>query len=174
MGILGYFGKFFSGILVYHYPPPTPLDDPVRWGSDSQHLHTRFNVKRRSTQVQATNAPNSKKFPPRPNRQPQASYTTPICRQFVSMFVWYQTVTGDTPTMNITQPPRCDSQLTPRQSHPPETNRPGYETLKLIMTGTLSLTESQTVFRLFLAIAFWKRQRLETTDQPPQAICAIK
>ena len=24
LGIFGYFGEFFSGILVYHYPPPPP------------------------------------------------------------------------------------------------------------------------------------------------------
>ena len=56
-----------------------------RWGSDSQHLHTRFLVKRRSSQVPTTTTPNSQKGLPRPSRQPQASYTTPICRQFNSL-----------------------------------------------------------------------------------------
>ena len=55
-----------------------------RWGSDSQHLHTRFLVKRRSS-VLTTNAPNSQKSSPRPNRQPQASHVTPIFRQFNSL-----------------------------------------------------------------------------------------
>ena len=36
-----------------------------RWGSDSQHLHTRFLVKRRSS-VLTTNAPNSQKIFPTP------------------------------------------------------------------------------------------------------------
>ena len=55
-----------------------------QWGSDSQHLLTRFLVEPRSS-FPAANAPNSQKFPPRPNRQPQATYTTPICRQFNSL-----------------------------------------------------------------------------------------
>ena len=29
VGIFGYFGEFFSGILVYHYPPPSPPPWPT-------------------------------------------------------------------------------------------------------------------------------------------------
>lgn len=59
-----------------------------RWGSDSQHLHTRFLVKRRSS-VSTTTPPNSQKISPRPNRQPKSSNINPICRQFNS-FTGYQ------------------------------------------------------------------------------------
>ena len=56
----------------------------IRWGSDSQHLHTRFLVKRHPSQTPAATSPNAQRLPPRPNRQPQTSPTTPICRQFNS------------------------------------------------------------------------------------------
>ena len=56
-----------------------------RWESDSQHLHTRFLVKRRSSQVPPPTTPISQKGLPRPARQPQASHTTPISRQFNSL-----------------------------------------------------------------------------------------
>ena len=55
-----------------------------RWGSNSQHLHTRFLVKHRPSQTPATTSPNAQRLPPRLNRQPQTSPTTPICRQFNS------------------------------------------------------------------------------------------
>ena len=56
-----------------------------RWGSDSQHLHTRFLIKRRPSQTPAATSPNAQRFPPRLNRQPQTSPTAPICRQFNSL-----------------------------------------------------------------------------------------
>lgn len=57
-----------------------------RWGSDSQHLHTRFLIKRRSQAPQTgTPSPSSQKSPSRNNRQPQTTYATPICRQFNSL-----------------------------------------------------------------------------------------
>jgi len=60
-----------------------------RWGSDSQHLHTRFLVKRRAiaqpnSQMFSQNAlrPNAS-LRPNANRQPQP--VSPICRQFNSL-----------------------------------------------------------------------------------------
>ena len=52
-----------------------------RWGSDSQHLHTRFLIRRRPPMSGA----NLQKLPPRLNRQPQESHTIPICRKFNSI-----------------------------------------------------------------------------------------
>ena len=52
-----------------------------RWGRDLQHLHTRFLIKHRPLQTPAATSPNPKRFPPRLNRQPQTSPTTPICYQ---------------------------------------------------------------------------------------------
>ena len=54
-----------------------------RWGSDLQHLHTRFLIKRRPSQTPAATSPITQRFPPRVNRQPRTSPTTPICRQFL-------------------------------------------------------------------------------------------
>ena len=56
-----------------------------RWGSGSQHLQTRFLIKRRHSQAPAATSPNAQRFPPRFNCQPQTSPTTPICRQFNSL-----------------------------------------------------------------------------------------
>ena len=33
LGIFGYFGEFFSGKLVYHYPPPPPLPPGRPWSA---------------------------------------------------------------------------------------------------------------------------------------------
>ena len=64
-----------------------------------------------------------------------------------SMFVWYQIATRVTHRTNIQQRQHRDFQQTHRQSHPHLTGRPGYETSKQIVTGTLLLRESQTAFR---------------------------
>ena len=53
-----------------------------RWGSDLQHLHTRFLIKHRLLQTPAATSPNPQRFPPRLNRQPQTSPTTPICYKY--------------------------------------------------------------------------------------------
>ena len=52
-----------------------------RWGSGSQHLHTRFLIRRRPPMSGA----NLQKLPPRLNCQPQESHTIPICRKFNSI-----------------------------------------------------------------------------------------
>ena len=55
-----------------------------RWGSDSQHLHTRFLVKRRAlTQFNQTLARPSADSRSNSGRQPQ--FVKPICRQFNSL-----------------------------------------------------------------------------------------
>ena len=51
------------------------------WGSDLQHLHTRFLIKHRPLQTPAATSPSPQRFPSRLNCQPQTSPTTPICYQ---------------------------------------------------------------------------------------------
>ena len=91
-----------------------------RWGSESQHLHTRFLVKRRPSQTPAATSPNAQRFLPRLKYQPQTSPTTPIYRQFNSlrdafdqtadfnMSAWCQIATKVTNSTNIQQRPQCD------------------------------------------------------------------
>ena len=91
-----------------------------RWGSESQHLHTRFLVKRRPSQTPAATSPNAQRFPPHLKHQPQTSPTTPIYRQFNSlrdafdqtadfnMSAWCQIATKVTNSTNIQQRPQCD------------------------------------------------------------------
>lgn len=55
-----------------------------RWGSNSQHLHTRFPA-RCQPLVPGANATNLQKLPPHLDRQPQESTTTPTCHKFNSL-----------------------------------------------------------------------------------------
>lgn len=85
-----------------------------RWGSDSQHLHTRFLVKRRTlTQHNQPLARQNADSRSNSGRQPQS--VTPICRQFNSLSGcnWPQCR-----FQHVCLGPNC-SQPHPQHEHPP-------------------------------------------------------